>query len=167
MKVLKLPKRNLDFFAAVAQQFGEVHAPVSQNGEFVFSRLKRWSEARLDYQRTILPLKKYFLPPREALLRYREPEGYQTCTEGLDRRVVLFGVHPCDVYALNILDRVFAEPYPDPYYQARRRNTAIIGIDCTPDEHCFCASMRADFVDHGFDLYLLVFQSIDLLRQGS
>jgi len=153
MKVLKLAKGNLDFFAAVVQQFGEVHAPVSRNGGFVFRRLQRWSEARLDYQRTILPLKKYFLPPRETLLRYTEPEGYQSCLEGLNRRIVLFGVHPCDVYALNILDEVFAGPYPDPYFQGRRRNTVIIGIDCLPDEYCFCSSMRADFVDHGFDLF--------------
>ena len=27
MKTLKLPKANLDLFAAVLQQFGEVHAP--------------------------------------------------------------------------------------------------------------------------------------------
>ena len=62
-------------------------------------------------------------------------------------------MHACDVYAINILDRVFAGKYQDPYYQARRKNTAIIGIDCSPDKHCFCRSMRADFVDHGFDLF--------------
>ncbi len=73
--------------------------------------------------------------------------------EELDRRIILFGVHACDIYALNILDQVFAGKYNDPYYQARRKNIAIIGIDCTPDEHCFCRSMRADFVDHGFDLF--------------
>ena len=28
MKILKLPKDQLDFFASVLQQFGEVHAPV-------------------------------------------------------------------------------------------------------------------------------------------
>jgi sulfhydrogenase subunit beta (sulfur reductase) len=27
-------------------------------------------------------------------------------------------------------------------------------VDCIPDEHCFCRSMRADFVDRGFDLFL-------------
>lgn len=153
MKILKLPKEKLDFFASVLQQFGEVHAPVEQGGQFVFKRLKRWSEARLDYTRTILPPKKYFLPPRETLFTYRAGRGYVPFTDDLDRRIVLFGVHACDVYALNILDRVFDGTYSDPYYQTRRANTAIIGIDCTPDEHCFCRSMRADFVDHGFDLF--------------
>lgn len=153
MKILKLRKEKLDLFASVVQQFGEVHAPVEQDGKYVFRRLARWSDARLDYDRTILPPKKYFLPPRETLFRYRPETGFEPCTDGLNRRIVLFGVHACDVYALNILDQVFAGRYSDPYYQARRRSIAIIGIDCTPDRHCFCRSMRADFVDHGFDLF--------------
>jgi sulfhydrogenase subunit beta (sulfur reductase) len=154
VKILKLPADKLDFFASVVQQFGEVHAPAAQDGAYVFKRLSRWSEARLDYNRTILPLKKYFLPPQEVLFRYHSDTGYGPCTDGLEKRIVLFGVHACDVYALNILDQVFAGRYPDPYYQTRRKNVAVIGIDCTPDEHCFCRSMRADFVDRGFDLFL-------------
>jgi sulfhydrogenase subunit beta (sulfur reductase) len=152
MKILKLPKARLDFFASVLQQFGEVHAPVKQDGNYVFQRLRRWSEARLDYPRTLLPPKKYFLPPREALFRYGA-SGYAPVVEDLDKRIVLMGVHACDIYALNILDQVFSGKFNDPYYHTRRKNIAIIGIDCTPDEHCFCRSMRADFVDRGFDLF--------------
>src|SRR5271157_2628529 len=153
VKILKLPKEKLDLFASVVQQFGELHAPVEQDGRYVFKRLTRWSEARLDYNRTILPPKKYFLPPRETLFHYSPGNGFEPSTGGLSQRIILFGVHACDVYALNILDRVFSGQYNDPYYQARRKNIAIIGIDCTPDEHCFCRSMRADFVEHGFDLF--------------
>lgn len=155
MKVLRLAKENLDFFAAVVQQFGEVHAPVEQNGKYAFRRLARWSDARLDYQRTLLPPKKYFLPPRDTLFQYKDGQGYVPVMEGMDRRIILFGVHPCDIYALNILDMVFYGKYIDTYYQKRRKNIAIIGIDCTPDESCFCRSMRADFVDRGFDLFFM------------
>lgn len=154
MKILKLPKQQLDFFASVLQQFGEVHAPVARNGRFVFARLDRWSDAALDYDRTILPPKKYFLPPCETMFRYRRATGYVPASEDLERKIVLFGVHACDIYGLNILDDVFAGKFPDPYFQARRKNVSVIGIDCTPDEKCFCRSMRADFVDHGFDLFL-------------
>jgi len=153
MKTLKLPKDKLDFFASVMQQFGEVHAPVARGDRFVFKRLERWSDARLDYNRTILPPKKYFLPPRETLFNYRENAGYLPATEALNDRIVLFGVHACDIYALNILDEVFAGRYPDSYYKARRQRISVIGIDCIPDSHCFCRSMRADFVESGFDLF--------------
>lgn len=154
MKILRLPREQLDFFASVLQQFGEVHAPVARDGHHVFARLDRWSDAVLDYHRTVLPPKKYFLPPCETLFRYRHGKGYEPASEDLDRKIVLFGVHACDIFGINILDDVFAGKFPDPYFQARRRNVAIIGIDCVPDEHCFCRSMRADFVDHGFDLFL-------------
>jgi len=153
VKTLRLPKPRLDFFASVLHKFGEVHAPVEHDGHYVFRRLARWSDARLTYTRTMLPPKKYVLPPRETLFRYRPDSGYVPPSKDPDTRIVLFGVHACDIFALNILDEVFAGPYPDPYYQARRGRLAIIGIDCTPDEHCFCRSMRADFVDHGFDLF--------------
>ena len=153
MKTLKLPKWKLDLFAAVLQRFGEVHAPVARGDEFVFQRLEHWSDARLDYTRTIAPPKKYFLPPKEQLFTY-DTQGYYPTVSGLDKRLVLFGVHACDIYGLNMLDEVFAEgSYPDPYYKARRRNVAVIGIDCVPDDYCFCRSMRADFVEKGFDLF--------------
>lgn len=153
MKTLRLPREKLDFFASVLQQFGEVHAPVEQDGGFAFQPLERWSDARLEYTRTILPPKKYVLPPTETLFTYEPKQGYRARSESLDHRVILFGVHACDINGINILDAVFGGPYPDPYYRQRRRNVAIIGLDCTPDEHCFCHSMRADTVDHGFDLF--------------
>ena len=89
MKILKLPKGKLDFFASVVQQFGEVHAPVQENGRYVFRRLARWSEARLGYDRTTIPPKKYFLPPRETLFRYRTETGYEPYSEDIDKRIVL------------------------------------------------------------------------------
>jgi len=154
MKTLKLPKERLDFFASVLQGFGEVHGPVARNGGFAFERLRRWSDARLDYTRTLLPPRKYFLPPRETLYTLRrDGTAVRPPLDG-ESRIVLFGVHACDIYGLNILDQVFGEPFPDPYFRDRRSAIAIIGIDCVPDEHCFCRSMRADFVDHGFDLFL-------------
>ena len=153
MKILKLPKDKLDFFASVVQQFGEVHAPVEQNGQYAFKALDRWSDAQLDYDRTILSPKKYFLPQKEVLFRYREGEGYIANTDDLNKRIILFGVHACDIYALNILDEVYEGKFPDPYYKARRQSIVIIGVECTPDELCFCRSMRADFVDKGFDLF--------------
>jgi sulfhydrogenase subunit beta (sulfur reductase) len=154
MKTVKLSKSSLDLFATVLQKFGEVHAPVATDGSVSFQRLQSWPDAQLKYTRTILPPKKYFLPPHEALFEYTE-NGYTPCKEGLDPRIVLFGVHACDVYALNVLDKVFQEGvFTDPYYRARRKNVAVIGIDCIPDEHCFCESMRADLVEKGFDLFL-------------
>ena len=172
MKVLVLAKQDADLFAAVLQGFGEVHAPVARPGAdgrevFVFAPVRRWSEVRLDALRTLLPPKKVLLPQRETMFRWRRGEGFVPFSEDLDRRIVLFGVHPCDVYGMEILDRVFAGRYPDPYFQTRRRNLVVIGLDCMPDERCFCRSMRADTVERGFDLFLHDLGDRYLLRVGT
>lgn len=165
MKTLKLPRANLDLFAAVLQQFGEVHAPVRKGAGLVFERLERWSDAQVHYTRTLLPPKKYCLPPKEKMFSY-SPRGYVPEVENLERRIVLFGVHACDLNGLNILDEVFSEGvFPDPYYRARRQNVALIGIDCIPDAHCYCRSMRADYVDKGFDLFLYEISDEDYMVQ--
>jgi sulfhydrogenase subunit beta (sulfur reductase) len=171
MKVLVLPKQDLDLFAAVLQQFGELHAPVWRDageagGGFVFAPPARWSDVRLDYLRTVLPPKKYFLPPHETLFRFRDGR-FLPCSEDLEKRIVLFGLHPCDIYGLNILDQVFGGRYPDPYYQTRRRHVAIVGLDCMPDELCFCRSMQADAVERGFDLFLHDLGDRYLVRVGT
>jgi ferredoxin len=55
---------------------------------------------------------------------------------------VLFGVRPCDIQAILLLDKVFDNPdYKDPYYVDKRKRTLIIGMSCTnPRTTCFCTS---------------------------
>jgi sulfhydrogenase subunit beta (sulfur reductase) len=155
MKILKVPKSALDFFASVLPAFGELYAPVRRGRGWAFDRPSSWSEVDLDYARTILPPRKLFLPPREPLMTFDPRSGYSDLLEEAARPRVLFGLHAYDIEGLNILDRVFAGgKYPDPYYIARRKATAIIGIDFVPDERHFARSMHADFVDTGFDLFL-------------
>jgi sulfhydrogenase subunit beta (sulfur reductase) len=155
MKIMKMAKRDLDFFVSVLPAFGEVYAPVRRGQGFAFERPTVWSDVQLDYNRTILPPKKLMLPPRETTFVFDPEKGFQDRLGEAAKPMVLFGVHSYDIYGLNILDRVFAQAkFPDPYYIARRKATAIIGIDFVPDEKHAAGSMNADFVDHGFDLFL-------------
>lgn len=53
----------------------------------------------------------------------------------------LFGVQSCDLTAISYQDKFFID---DPYYQARRQQALLIGIDCiNPCEHGFCHSVDA------------------------
>jgi sulfhydrogenase subunit beta (sulfur reductase) len=154
MKILKIPKPNLDLFMAVLPAFGEVHAPVKRGEGFVFAQPSRWSDVQMKYPRTILPPKKFLLPPREVTFVFNPQEGYRDLVAEAAKPIVLFGVHPYDIFGLNILDRVFAQgKYVDPYYLARRQSTIIIGVDFEPDDKHFAYSMNADFVESGFDLF--------------
>ena len=90
MKTLKLPKEKLDLFLAVLSKFGEVHAPLKKGeGHYVFSKVTSWPEVTLDYQRTILPLKKYLFAPIEPLFQYDSEKGYVELPAE-NRRIVIF-----------------------------------------------------------------------------
>lgn len=53
----------------------------------------------------------------------------------------LFGVQACDLTAISYQDQFFKE---DPYYQARREQCLLVGIDCSgPCEKGFCPQVNA------------------------
>ncbi|KAA5605549.1 hypothetical protein F1188_09915 [Roseospira marina] len=71
-----------------------------------------------------------------------------------------FGVRPCDLAALSVLDGILANPaagYHDPAYARRRRDTLVVAADCaSPAATCFCAGMGTGpgVGDSGFDVAL-------------
>ena len=122
-----------------------------------FDRICRFEDLRLDYTTTTHSAKKFFLPYREVLSTFTVSGGTWRKSVDFDRHRphAFFGMHACDINALNKLDKVMLQSvYPNPYYGAKRRNTFIIGIDCLPQPQCFCRSMGADAVLHGFDMFL-------------
>jgi ferredoxin len=124
---------------------------------FAFEQAADFDELRLDYGTTKLPAKRYFLPYREDLASFdfTDNDWQKKIDYNIDRPYVLFGLHACDINALNKLDKVLmGSVYPMPYYAAKRNNMFIIGINCLPQPFCFCRSVGADSVTHGFDLFL-------------
>ena len=168
MKIVKLPKENLIKFIGGLNIFGEIHAPVRRDEKsFVFSAVKDLSEIELNYTRTILPLKKYFLKPIDTMFNFSAEKGYEIPVEKPHKKLVIFGAHPCDIHGLKILDLVFSGRYVDNYYFDRRIRAAIIGLDCIPDELCFCGSTGTDYIDSGFDLFLSDIDDSYLVRVGT
>jgi sulfhydrogenase subunit beta (sulfur reductase) len=138
---------------------GPVEKARRQDGEILygFDRICRFEDLRLDYTTTTHSPKKFFLPYREVLSTFSL--SGRTWEKSVDytmhRPHAFFGMHACDINALNKLDKVMINSvYPNPYYGAKRRGTFIIGIDCVPQPQCFCRSMGADTVLHGFDMFL-------------
>jgi sulfhydrogenase subunit beta (sulfur reductase) len=124
---------------------------------FAFEHVPESSGLRLDYTTTKLPAKRYVLSFREEIATYRiEGPGWEKDIDyHSDRPLVFFGLHACDINALNKLDKVLmGSVYPMPYYAAKRKNMFIVGINCQPQPFCFCRSMASDTVTHGFDLFL-------------
>lgn len=150
MKVVKLLKENLLDYLESLKSFGEVWGPVRKGEKFVFDRPDDLSRFDLGYLRTILPPKKFFVPPRFSTFRF-DSDDYQAELDDIPKRV-LFGIHPCDIHGLLILDKIFKERSPDPYYIRRRERTAIIALSCVPDDKCLARSTNTHSVEEGFDL---------------
>lgn len=150
MKVLKLQKRNLNSYLQSLRQFGELYGPVRKAEKFIYGHLDDLDKLDLKMVRTILPVKKFLVPPQFDTFTF-DDNTYKPELENIPRRVV-FGVHPCEIHGLLILDKFFLERFPDPFYQERRRKTAIIGLSCVPDEKCFAKSTNTHYVESGFDL---------------
>jgi sulfhydrogenase subunit beta (sulfur reductase) len=142
-----------DLVRGLAEDY-EVIGPVSKNGKYVFGRIDEPDDLRLDYDTTLLPPKKLFFPPEEQMMSFRVADN-----EVLDDEVhatprVVFGLHPCDINGLLLMDNVFMRDYEDPYYKARRESTLLVGVSCTPSETCFCNAWGTDEVHWGFDIFL-------------
>ncbi|UCD65243.1 MAG: 4Fe-4S dicluster domain-containing protein [Candidatus Zixiibacteriota bacterium] len=103
--------------------------------------------------------KKYLYPPRLELwqaarnkrafeLKQKQPEP---------PKLAFVGVRPCELAAIEILDRVLTGgEFSDEYYRRQRENTFIIAVNCTePGGTCFCASMgTGPRARHGYDIVL-------------
>ncbi|MBU4260486.1 MAG: 4Fe-4S dicluster domain-containing protein [Proteobacteria bacterium] len=150
---------NLYDILAVNHIVGPVSKGVDRHGAplYDFDFIYDFAELQLDYTATIHSLKRFVLPPRETLCTFDlQTDSWQKHVDfNADKPIVYFGLHACDINALNKLDKVLlGNVFPDPYYAAKRKNMFIIGVGCMPQPFCFCKSMGTDSVLHGFDLFL-------------
>ena len=123
---------------------------------FVFDRLERARDLRLDYDVTLLPPKKYFLPQKEVLSTFdRYTMKFEAVFEA--EPFVVFGVHPYDVEAIRQLDIIFRKDNADAHYLARREAATIVALDVeSPSKDVFagCMGHATGKKLDGFDLLL-------------
>lgn len=130
-----------------------LYGPVREKEDLVLKELSPKSEIILEYQNTKLPLKSLIFPQTEKIGAY-DGETIQD-PDITEKKIVIFGVRPCDTMALTFLDKVFLdEKSIDPFYQKRRNNATIISLACSdPAETCFCNSVKGSpFGKEGADI---------------
>lgn len=119
----------------------------------------------MEYETTMLSPGKLFLyKPIEELFRFAMGKKIKVDEIApIPEKQVIVGVHPCDVNAILYLDRTFLGTFKDTHYEARRKNTLIISLNCTHvSENCFCSSVGAGPFLHaasGYDMLLTDFES--------
>lgn len=124
-------------------------------GKTLYSYINSSKQIEFNYKPTVLSPKKFFFPQEETLFEYSS-DGKVTAKTANASPQVLFGIRPCDLNAINLMDEAFAEGHGDPNYLARREQTVVIGIDCHAicDKDAFCYKVKAQNVTTGFDIML-------------
>lgn len=151
-----MPKMALpDWIAHLNEQY-RVVGPTMLHGKYVFDEIREFGQLHLDYTQSVMPPKKYLVPRQETLLTYKLDGSHFEAVIDVVPTVVL-GMHTCDLWAVELFDRIFTQSFNDQHFQAHRENTFLISIEClTPcTEHSFCRSMGTLSTNDRFDLHLL------------
>ena len=144
----------------------DVFQPVDNGlGNGSWEAIAHGEVAHFDPQlRPLVSPKSMFFSEQESLFVF-DSETFAT-TKPKHGSQVLFGVKACDLVAIAYQDKHFQQ---DPYYQARRQKTLLVGIDCSaPCENGFCRSVNAgpQVNDNSADLILTPMPTIGGDMQG-
>ena len=153
MELQLIEKSDHDLFVQNLINNYQVEGVKAKDSSFIYGSIKSPEELCLDFDCTLISPKKYFLPPKEALLKFGLDSNSEITPLIENDPFILFGVHPYDIKAINQMDRIFARGVPDPHYLKRREGALIIGVDPTAAApRSFWADMGASTVSEGFDL---------------
>ncbi len=129
--------------------------PVRRGDHAFYEPVEGAARLALDAPQCVYSPKSFLFPPEETLLTFEKDSGSFVAQTVLhDAPIALIAVRPCELHGIRLLDHVFAAPPGDAHYEARRRQTFILGMDCA--EPCrpeaFCADMGTNTAHLGFDL---------------
>jgi len=131
-------------------------APIRQENQANFRRIKSTKEILWGGPQTVMPPKAFFFPQEEELIQY-EVDGeirIEAAVEG--KPVVLLGIHSCDINGIALLSKVFAEKNLDENYLKKREFATIVGVECLVpcSTESFCYRKGSVLPWEGFDLFL-------------
>jgi len=126
----------------------------AQPGFTKFDWLTSPEELTLQYTTTTTPPKKAFFPPRQVLFEFELSDPPRITAVQEAEQFTLVGVHPCDLAALSMLDSAYAQEPAEACWPAARARARVVGVDCLPDEYCFCLSTGTCYARDGADLFL-------------
>lgn len=130
-------------------------ASLIQKGErIVYDYITKSHEIEFEYSPTVIPPKKFFFPKAETLCQFTSDGKVEAKIEA--KPLVLFGVRPCDLNGIKIMNEAFADDNGDPNYMAKQEKAIVIGLDCKKvcDKHAFCYKLGTNDAKGGYDAML-------------
>lgn len=168
-KGLIVKKEELNKLLNKFQENHKVYGPIESGYDSTFDEITSIDQLHLDYHSTILPPKKFFLPPKDTLFEFEKNKKTTLYEKQEITKKILFGVHPCDVNAILKLDKFFSETFEDHFYIKNRKNTVIVALNCVePSETSFCLFTKTGpYLQQGYDLLMTDIGTKYLLEIGS
>jgi len=162
-----LSRENLVLLLKKLGEKMEIVAPILVEGTPVFATW-RGEPLALEENPLCSPVE-LLLPQKEVLFSYVQYSGRYTFESTPPRLRLIFGIRPCDIKAISILDRLFGSEPQDETYMARRRSTILVAYSCSrPGKDCCCLQMDAGpAAREGFDLQLTEIESGYVIETGS
>ncbi|MEW6570426.1 MAG: 4Fe-4S dicluster domain-containing protein [Nitrospirota bacterium] len=143
----KLVSKNTFFpwLDSIGEKF-KLFGPVTEENQTVFRQIGSSKELTMEYRSTMLPPGKLFIyKPKEEICTFHLEEDISIEEiPAVPEKQAVIAVHPCDMNAILYLDHTFLGMFKDPYYEARRKNTLTICLNCTQVSlNCFCSSVNS------------------------
>jgi len=145
----------------------KVYAPVIADDKQVeYKYNPDFKDVTFDHIRSTLSVKNVVFPKVENLFYYSNTKTESTITDiDINKipEVVLWGAHPCDTAAFDILRSIFCWDIKDEFFAKRLEKMLVVGLSChLSDEYCFCTSVDlAPNSQKGSDILLTRLQNGD------
>jgi sulfhydrogenase subunit beta (sulfur reductase) len=132
----------------------KIAALTKKKEKILFDYISNVKEIVFNYTPTVLSPKKFFFPQDELILKYSPKGEFEPVIKA--EPLILFGVRPCDINGIKILNEAFADTYGDPNYLSKKEASLVIGIDCTKkcDKKAFCFKVNSQNASTGADILL-------------
>jgi len=143
----KIEAKNLNALFQMIAADQELYLPVRSGGQVNFAYWHKDAEVDLETLNSVKSPKDAFFPQSENLYTVKRDAGRMSIEpeELKNQKFVIFGIRPCDVKGVEVLDRVFLVDPLDTYYAARREHGTIVSMACSePEETCFCKVFGID-----------------------
>ncbi len=146
-KELKLiNKDSLEILYNHLSGHNKIYAPVkTSNNKVEYRYNPAFADVTFDHIRSALSVKNLVFPKVENLMYYTTTKTETTVVEADVNKiqdVVLWGAHPCDTAAYDVLRSIFCWDINDNYFLKRLEKLVVIGLSCkAADEFCFCTSV--------------------------
>lgn len=164
-------KQSLEKLYTKLSASSKVYAPIigsDKKAEYKYN--PEYKDVTFDHIQSTLSVKNVVFPKVENLFFYDNEKTASTIIDiDLDKipQVILWGSHPCDNAAYDVLQSIFCWDIKDEFFVKRLEKLIVVGLAChTSDEYCFCTSvgLKPD-ATNGSDILLAKMKTGDYQAQ--